>query len=844
MRAKAGLLLAPLLLAACASSPALADKAPPVRKTALIPFEPLRNHGVPLVQVRLNDQITGTFLVDTGASECLMTDDMARRLKLKTHPAFIRGFIPASFGNGQNYFAKVKHVQLGPVLLTEVPFVVLKSDASFTFFEQHVDGIIGGPVLSQFAMMVDFPRHVIGLISPGNLSNDEVQKLGLGSAVAVPLKQDHMMVSPLPPYDEDISEYSASIECQNGASKGKDDLYVDTGAPGTSISEDLAERLHMTAEDKQGVSLIFRDLVLGNIGRVPSLRVGSLTLQYPLVAYPGTKDAYFPSLLGEDILAYCTVLFDFPRKMLYLQPVLPPIATEAAADATSSVDLARLRQDAQSFLYAPAALATSTLEDASDTPAQVALLQSHCKGDASDAPLYAQIGDAYHEDGQDGQAQTAYAKAASLRRALLQAKPNDPAAMAHLAEALSSARQDSEAETVARNATAQAGGTARAWIALGRVLHARSLLALTGRNTSPDVSEGYLEYEAQIARLRAAPPSAAQQAQAQALSREARACFDKAIALAPNDRQTYAARADFVEDDGLGISAVLHALRGQNPDLVREPHPTQYFLDVDQVAKLAPADPEIQQTAALNDANAPFLGYGGQFIDGPSSLWKSLSPRTRHSVQEKMDRLDVLAKGTDALPTARALLAQAQLRFGIWGDAPQAETLLRRALVLVPGQPNVCIALTQMLSGQVRYEDAAALLSAQLKQTDTALLHLLLARTLERQGNWTDAETQAQRALTMKPDSFTANIALAMLLLHRTDTSPDALAQAQVCLGKAQAALGTNPSRARASEFSIALSILTDLNGDPAGAKQTILSVLTEDRSNTQARDVLAALFL
>lgn len=869
--AKAGLLLLASMLLGPACPAGWADKQPQPRTTTLVSFEPLRNHGVPLVQVRLNDKVTGTFMIDTGASDCLMTEEMAQKLGLKTQPAYFHGFLPLQLGRDQNDFATVKRLQMGPLLMTDASFLVIKNDELFKFPEQRVDGIIGGTLLSRFALFVDFPRHILGLISPGSLSDLEVQKMGLGGAVTLPLVRERIQMGatvvsagpgpeqvdraarPMaslglmqsPVRDLQINVYSTTLECRNGTRTGKDSVFVDTGAPDTSISEELAERLRLTPEDKRGAATMFNGSVFGNVGRVPSVRLGSLTVADPLIAYPGVKDSAIPPLLGEDILAYCVALFDFSREKLYLQPVLPPLAAgPPAGQGVSPAGLARLRQASETYSYAPVSLAVTGLEDASDVPAQIALLQSKCKGDGSDAGLFVEIGDAFAADKQDGPAQAAYAKAVVLRRALVKAKPGDAVLLAELAEALSDARQDQEAETLARQATALGAGNARTWIALGRVLHAKSLLVLTGQNTSPDISIDFLDYEALVARFQAVPPAPAQQEQARTLSQEARGCFDKAVALAPHERQSYAARADFLEDDGLGLAAILREMHGERVDLPLVMHPAQYFADKDKIASLDSSDPDVLRKAILSDIEAPIVQHEKGVDYRQAKLWKSLPARTRQAIQEKINRLEALSRSTDGSTAAQALEAMGEVQYTLLDDTALAEATLRHALTLAPGQPQACLSLARMLSGQRRYDDLAALLTDQVKRSDTALLHLLLARTMERQGHWAEAETQAQSALKAKPDSFAANMAVAMLLLRRTGTSPDALSEAQTCLTKAQAALGTHPNRVRSSEFNIAVSVLTGLSGDPATARQTALDVLSDDRTNTQARDVLAALLL
>jgi hypothetical protein len=83
-----------------------------------------------------------------------------------------------------------------------------------------------------------------------------------------------------------------------------------------------------------------------------------------------------------------------------------------------------------------------------------------------------------------------------------------------------------------------------------------------------------------------------------------------------------------------------------------------------------------------------------------------------------------------------------------------------------------------------RDEELFAIGTELLKRKDSARGRLILARVKEDLGEPRQAEAQVRAALNVNPDHFTANVALAMMLLERED-DPGALAEAVQVLEKA-----------------------------------------------------------
>ena len=837
LRFALALLVLPLCLVAC--RPALAG----TRTSIVIPFTPMNGHGGPLVQVRLNDRETATFLLDTGAAGCVISDTLAHKLGLKQAP--VRG----RFGAGMEdeagkpiQFVSIKKFQMGGGVFKDGAFVVMDHRDLFKLSEQGLDGLIGATLLEQFALLVDGPQHRLALISPGGLSDEEIRFMGFGGCPALKLKSaDSFFFQDA--YSRDAS-FLVSMDLRNGDKKSRQDIIVDTGAGDTSLSFGTAKDLGLIATDKNGAQTLYGSY-LSDIARVGGINLGPLSLSDFTVSYPSMDEAVVPPLLGEDILANCVCVFDFPKNKLYLKPVLPPLAPTTGPLDKDHVDMGRLREAAHvPYPAYEKAWGSASSAEAVDRPARIADGLKGMKDDDGDAEAYGKIGELYDDDRQPDKARAAFEKAAGCYQARVKAAPKDAALLAKMAEALCRAGRAPEAEAAARSATVLAPQEPKAWIALGRVLHAESLRRLTGRDRAADIGGDFTEYQALIARLLKDRPTPAASAEASALAAQARAAFDKAVALAPADAAVYQARADFIESNGLGLAAPLRELRGERFNVLREMYTDLYFADVEQVARLKPDDPEALRDAAVRDADIPAERGDKGLDDRESKFFHSLPRAFREAAQAKMDRLAVLGKSADAAKAAPALEALGEVQHTVLRDDVLAEATLRQALALDPARSRAVYVLAGILTDDRRYEDLAALLTDQLTRVNTVQDRLLLARTLDKQELMEEAQAQAQEAWRLRPGDAETNLCLAAILLRRSGEDPQRLGQAGKRLQAAASALGDHPERAQASRYAVLHGIFLGLSGDPDAAEKETLQVLGQNRTDTSARDVLAALVL
>jgi aspartyl protease family protein len=110
-----------------------------------------------LVQARLNDRVSGTFLLDTGASYCVITPETARRLGLRGEEGEQPITLATPTGEIEAAVTTLRSVVVGNAHAGDVRAVI------YPAVEEPLAGILGLSFLSQFEFSVDTRRRLLTL---------------------------------------------------------------------------------------------------------------------------------------------------------------------------------------------------------------------------------------------------------------------------------------------------------------------------------------------------------------------------------------------------------------------------------------------------------------------------------------------------------------------------------------------------------------------------------------------------------------------------------------------------------------------------------------------------------
>ena len=830
-------LLLACLYALLPCSPARAGN-PPHRAVAG-PFTISRDNGTPLVEVTFSSGKTGLFMIDTGAYDCVMTPACVKRLGYKQddNALYLRGLIYDGF----TLKAPTVHaadLRIGRLQVSDITFAVAPGEVGKEN-GRPIDGLLGGNLLSRFALMLDYPHRTLSWIYPGNLDDATVTELGLDPKSALGLHQEEYFG-----LDFKINHYSTQVALQNSSQKGVEEMYFDTGSPFTSLSEKTAQRLNLAATETLPFAFVFQPSDTANRSVVPSIQIGPQVFSDVSVIYPTHPHSYMLPLIGANVLGGCVVLFDFGPHRCFLKPVLPGLTPGPIPPIDAKqIDWERLRN-------APEALEFSDLLQGVLFPESLAGL---APGGSGQSVAYQQLlayqGAWLRESRDEPGAARAYGQLARLRRAEADAHPEDPVPAALWTDALVLAGQEETARVAAEKNAAQWPASPVVLRSLGFAQEARAVFLLLGKPAKAMTDAEATDAEAAdpFSRLdeKLVKPDPTRVQQITALRQQARDSYGRAVALAPLDPENYNRRARFWRQDRLLLTLLGQlGIKGQSPST--ESALAAMLADYRTETRLQPDDAAVlRRVVLLDDALPQFHDDGwlrknlrgtGQENELPNEAQNS----TPVTAKAALARLAVLSQSSDPKTAAPALEALGETQADT--DDPAAEATLRKALAQDPVRSGALASLASRMIADNRLSALGDLLLKQTDQNMTPASCLLLSETLSAVGQTATAEEEAREALKRLPGSPQANMALARLLLARSGDDPSVLPEAAACLTAAETGLGSFPSPAQKAALQTLQAVRLALAGDPAGARTLLLQVVHDRPTCTQAREALYAL--
>lgn len=820
-----------LTLFAAASLPAPAD--PPKHVQVVQTFEPARDNGTPLVQVRFSNTVIGTFAIDIGEYSSVMTDTFAAKLGLK--PTAYQG---AWLGFRTPFFTTIQVPQFGLAGLTvrKETFRLVTQSFLPPFSDRPIDGLLGGDLLSRFALRVDYPAHEIGWIIPGNLSREDAAELGFSPQSLIELGQKETDLD-----GSKINHYTLRADFQNGGTVSSEDLFIDTGALETLVSNPMAEKLHLLPQSTINVSTLSNPTASFTRSTVAQMQIGQTVLSDVSVLAPQSKKSGFPSLLGENVLSDCVVLLDFGPHRFYLRPVLPPVKADAVVPADKKqIDWDRLRASPDQPSIEEM-LGSGFAPEAGETIAeQVKPLQVPLGDHAKDSERLEKLGALLRLGQDESGSKAAFAEAVTEASAAAKARPADGVLAGHWVDALLLAGQYEEAQAAAVQNMQHLPGFAPGWRQLGGVQMSRVLFLLLGRQET--VTETKV---LQLTLPQGSPLTKAQGVFVQYSLMQAHAAFNQALALAPTDADGYRQRGVFRFVSLLAVSALQQAkLPLDLPDAEKPSTETALALtlaDWQQGAALSPNDPEWLAGTAFLDRSVPFFHDRAWLTTHLKDTGQPV-PTLLMTADMAQARLMALTKSTDKTLAASAWTSLGTVQFAKEESSADADVSWRQALVLSPSQPEALRLLATHLRRTEKWTELHDLLTKQCAAQDTVPARLTLAVYLNGASQSADAEAQVRAAKMLAPSNAFVNLVLVDLLLARSSGNPAALAEAKVCLDTARLGYGTLATARQKASLGTSEAVWLALDHDPAAAEKQLATLAREQPNSTQVREALAAL--
>ncbi|HEY6307700.1 MAG TPA: aspartyl protease family protein [Candidatus Angelobacter sp.] len=272
---------------------------------ATIAFEPYEN--LVYVPVRVNGSRTLQFVIDTGAYYSVLNESTAREIGLQPGPGE-----QASVGSGEGgaklWHAKDISFELGTSTIPSPDVVVLSLQDIERISGRTIDGVLGADLFRRYVVEIDYTARRIRLFDPQTYVYD-----GHGKAIS-------LTISGVP-----LAQASVTLP---GRKPVEGLFLIDTGSHSAlGLNTPFVEKNSLLDGVK---ALSSSDVGIGGewpklIGRVQSLEFGDFAIDQPVTDFSQAKsgarsNAMFSGIIGGAILRRFTVIFDYSRHQMILEP--------------------------------------------------------------------------------------------------------------------------------------------------------------------------------------------------------------------------------------------------------------------------------------------------------------------------------------------------------------------------------------------------------------------------------------------------------------------------------------------------------------------------------------------
>lgn len=500
-----------------------------------------------------------------------------------------------------------------------------------------------------------------------------------------------------------------------------------------------------------------------------------------------------------------------------------------------------------------------------DPEAEIARLRKQLQGDASDAERYQRLGLLLAKTDHKKESDEAYARAVALCREQVREHPDGMRWLARLGAALVDAGQSAEGEKLLRHVVEKAPKEWRAWLALARYVDEQSLRAAIGDER---FTITYADHNLMISALLKKKPTEKQLEEMRRLWKEARADYDRAVSLAPQEVQPYFRRAASNWMHG-AVEAGLRRGKGEKVNQTAELLRPEVAADLSQVARLSPDDPlaigmaiyletmtcilhEKMDLSGVEDSLKGFLAAKN------SSLAEFLPAPSREFVHWGLDRLEQLTKVQDKARATVAceMLADVRMLLDLWSKGehtfsvlfPQKEEkekkiasilgYLRRAVELDPSRERAWELLVALLVEQGEYGEAADAARKRLEARDNAHNRFVMAKVYAKQNQIDRAADQLRVGLRRDPKDLNCSLGLSAILLKRDDAK--SLKEAGDLLDAAESRIRDEKNTSHQANYRLLRGIHAALCDRSEQANELFKQVLRQEKGVIAAQALVA----
>jgi hypothetical protein len=301
------LVAAALVLLSATSASCAGGRGSTLERPAAIPFELRGDYA--LIHATINGR-PATLILDSGSGAMVLGDGFAAQAGIKVVP-----FITAR-AEGQTtsrvQIGIARTVQIGAATLSNVRVAIVPFGNISLKIGSEVVGTLGYELFQNYVVSLDYNSRTMTLTDPAKFSYE-------GNGVVLPIT----IFRNLPVVNAVIGTR------KHGNVKAR--LNVDLGSAtyAVRLGSGFVDR-HGLRDDTVTTRIVFGTGVggtqIGELFRLPELKLGSLTVKRPSVALSNTRDGAFgqtaetDGTVGSPILRRGRVIFDYARSRAIIEP--------------------------------------------------------------------------------------------------------------------------------------------------------------------------------------------------------------------------------------------------------------------------------------------------------------------------------------------------------------------------------------------------------------------------------------------------------------------------------------------------------------------------------------------
>ena len=482
------------------------------------------------------------------------------------------------------------------------------------------------------------------------------------------------------------------------------------------------------------------------------------------------------------------------------------------------------------------------MDNNTDLPDEIARLREAVQQRPDEVQQLLQLGSLLDKNGETNASRICYQKAEQLCRSRTAVRPQDGLVLTELGAALRELGKDEEAEHVYRQAVLVSSNEWRCWVGLGNFLANESCASMFPKELRDQIGPSPQPPPRAVLDYRPSPEALKK---AEASSVEASRCFDRAMALAPEEPQVYFQRACYMSVSNWE-SCFFRRDRDNEElnatNLVLSFFSKQTIANLQKAAELSPRNYEYISLAAYWEwFNAVIQANRPNAVQMTPEM---LPDKTRRSVLGAMTRLENLSENSDQKSAAGALDNLGVLNMA-FGNSQAAAANFRRAVSLDPTVGESWdLLLGALLDSSASPDQLVTVCQSRLKYDSSARNHLLLAKAYDTQKEWPKASEQAEIAEKLETNNVVAPLLLAAIALKQSQNT-NYLSVADTDLGHASTLLQIMPESdervQRWREFAYDGAILCALKGQPEAARNCLREVLKHFPDDETAKNILEA---